>query len=91
MNWLFSTREIALVTQVNMPVGGFGPSWSLADVVLNIVFLLRAANSLWEALDFYGEARAVCELKVEQLRPYRDRGFPFDLLQFRVVCGTCNY
>ena len=71
MNWLFSTREIGLVTQVNMPVGGFGPGWSLADVVLNIAFLLRAANSLWEALDFYGEARAVCELKVEQLQPYR--------------------
>lgn len=71
MNWLFSPREVALVTQVNVPISGFGNSWSLADVVLNVAFLLRSANSLWKALDFYGEARVACELKVEQLELYR--------------------
>lgn len=71
MNWLFSPREVALVTQVNVPVSSFGNTWSLADVVLNVAFLLRAANSLWEAVDFYGEARVACELKVEQLKLYR--------------------
>ena len=71
MNWLFSPREVALVTQVNVPLSGVGNIWSLADVALNVAFLLRAANSLWEALDFYGEARIACELKVEGLKLYR--------------------
>lgn len=31
MNWLLSTREIALVTQVNVPLGAVGATWSLAD------------------------------------------------------------
>jgi len=71
MSWLFSPREVALVTQVNVPVSGFGNSWSLADVVLNIAFLLCAANLLWEALDFCGEARVACELKIGQLKLYQ--------------------
>jgi hypothetical protein len=71
MNWLFSPREVALVTQVNVPVSGFGNCWSLADVALNIAFLLCAANLLWEALDFYGEARVACELKIGQLKLYQ--------------------
>jgi hypothetical protein len=53
MNWLFSPREVALVTQVNVPISGFGNSLSLADVILNVAFFLSAANSLWKALDFY--------------------------------------
>jgi hypothetical protein len=71
MNWLFSPREMALVTQVNVPVSGFGSCWSLADVALNVSFLLCAANLLWEALDFYGEARVACELKIGQLKLYQ--------------------
>ena len=71
MNWLFSPLEVALVTQVNIPVSGFGSCWSLADVALNLAFLLCAANLLWEALDFYGEARVACELKIEQLKLYQ--------------------
>ena len=76
MIWLFSPREVALVTQVNVPISGVGNCWSLADVALNIAFLLCAANLLWEALDFYGEARVVCELKVGQLELYQGtKGF----------------
>lgn len=76
MSWLFSPREVALVTQVNVPVTGFGNSWSLADVALNIAFLLCAANLLWETLNFYGEARLACELKIEQLKLYQaTKGF----------------
>ncbi|HXM59829.1 MAG TPA: ATP-binding protein [Terriglobales bacterium] len=71
MNWLFSPREVALVTQVNVPITGVGNSWSLADVALNLAFHLRAANAIWEALDFYGEARIACQLKVEGLKLYR--------------------
>lgn len=71
MNWRFSPREVALVTQVNVPLMGVGNIWSLADVALNVAFLLQAANSLWEALDFYGEAKIACELKVEGLKPYK--------------------
>jgi hypothetical protein len=40
-------------------------------VALNIAFLLRTANSVWSALDFYGEATGAAELRVEQLQPYR--------------------
>jgi hypothetical protein len=76
MSWLFSPREVALVTQVNVPVTGFGESWSLADVALNIAFLLCAANLLWESLNFYGEARVACELKIDQLKLYQaTKGF----------------
>lgn len=51
-------------------------SWSLADVALNVAFLLCAANLLWEALDFYGEARVACELKIEKLKLYQaTKGF----------------
>jgi Putative DNA-binding domain len=71
MSWVFSPREVALVTQVNVPVSGFGNSWSLADVALNVAFLLCAANLLWEALDFYGEARVACELRIDQLKLYQ--------------------
>jgi hypothetical protein len=73
MSWMFSPREVALVSQVNVPVTGFGHSWSLADVALNIAFLLCAANLLWAALDFYGEARVACELKIEKLKLYQAR------------------
>jgi hypothetical protein len=71
MNWLFSEREVALVTQVNVPVSGFGDSWSLADMVLNTAFLLRSANAVWTVLGFYGEAAVACELKVEGLKLYK--------------------
>lgn len=67
MCWRFTPRDIALVTQVNVPITGFGNAWSLADISLNIAFLVRAANSLWAALDFYGEAKVACELKVDGL------------------------
>jgi hypothetical protein len=71
MNWLFAEREIAFITQVNIPVSGFGDCWSLADLVLNIAFLIRSANAAWTAVGFYGEAAFACELKVEGLKLYQ--------------------
>jgi hypothetical protein len=71
MNWLLSGREAGLATQVNVPVSGFGDSWSIADTVLNIAFLIQSANAIWMAMGFYGTADFACELKVGGLQLYR--------------------
>jgi hypothetical protein len=76
MSWLLTGREVAFVTQVNVPVGGSGDSWSLADVALDVAFLLRTANDVWKTFDIYGEAAVAFELKVGGLSLYQgDRGY----------------
>lgn len=72
IKWLFSPREIVMATQVRVPISGFGECWSVADLALNISFLLRLAGSVWSALGFYGGARIGCELSIHQLQLYRE-------------------
>jgi len=57
MSWLLTGREVAFVTQVNVPVGGSGDSWSLADVALDVAFLLRTATMCGRPLTSMGRRR----------------------------------
>lgn len=64
MKWrLTSTGDIALVTQIGVPLPSGGTSWSLADMALNLFFISRMANTIWSDLGYLGDDRISVELR----------------------------
>ncbi len=64
---LYSSGELAFVTQVRWDVPGQGALWSLFDSAMDLVYLVDAAESLWKELGYWGQVRLAAELKVSGL------------------------
>ena len=71
MKWrLTSTGDIALVTQIGVPLPSGGTFWSLADMALNLFFISRMASTIWSDLGYVGDNRISVELRTGTFKLY---------------------
>ncbi|MGH9326718.1 MAG: AlbA family DNA-binding domain-containing protein [Terriglobia bacterium] len=71
--WQFdSSGSFGLASQTAWPDGAGGLIWSLYDLVIDLVSLLRASREFWESFGYFGSARLVVQLGINNLRLYYD-------------------
>jgi hypothetical protein len=75
--WQFdSSGAFGLASQMAWNIANRN-SWSLCDLAIDLSSLLRASRKFWESFGYFGGARLVVRLNIQELNLYREgQGFP---------------
>src|SRR5262249_33924667 len=69
--------DIAFGTQVSHPGAGVKGDWSLSDIALDLLTLLKLTGSFWNFWNYFGEASVRADLRVGEMSLFKTEKYPF--------------